>query len=498
MLMIKNLRFVLLSMLMVLTGTVGAQKTVTLDFDNDYKTLFPTIEGTSNSANAEQGIEASTAGDFTGATTSTAVDGVTVTVAPAEDAKTASRIWGAAPRLRMYSGTFTVTAKDITKIEFTGHSTNFNLTTETGTLDGKKWVGKADEVVFAVAKNTQLNNIVVTLGGEVEVIEPSDEKVMWSEPFSESQGEFTINDVTKPEGLNYVWAFDSRYGMKASGYYQQAFDTESWIVSPVIDLTTATKATFTFEHTGRYFDTVDEEATVWVREENGEWAQQTVDKWFTEQDWNYVTATIDLTAFAGKKIQIGFKYTSTAAAAGTWEVKNLKIVGDGNAEQKPDDPVVEVMQISVAEALTIIDGLEDGKLTTEDYQVKGIVTSVTEISTEYGNATFVLSDDAAGSNAFTVFRAKGFGGERIADENIVKVGDEVVVEGKLQRYVKNDVMTPELAQGGKIVSVNGKSAGIEGISNAKAAQTYYNLQGQRVAAPTKGLYIVGGKKVVMK
>ena len=41
-----------------------------------------------------------------------------------------------------------------------------------------------------------------------------------------------------------------------------------------------------------------------------------------------------------------------------------------------------------------------------------------------------------------------------------------------------------------------------GIEAAKASQKmngeFFNLAGQRVAQPTKGLYIVNGKKVIMK
>ena len=153
--MTKTLRLSLLSMLVMLCGSMFAQQ-VTLDFDNDYATLFPTLTGTSSTDSHD--------GDFTEATTSTAVNGVTVTVAPDAEAKTPSRIWSSAPRLRMYSGSFTVSGKSISKIEFTGHNTNFNLSTTTGTLDGKTWTGKADQVVFAVSKNTQINKIVVTLG----------------------------------------------------------------------------------------------------------------------------------------------------------------------------------------------------------------------------------------------------------------------------------------------------------------------------------------------
>ncbi len=46
---------------------------------------------------------------------------------------------------------------------------------------------------------------------------------------------------------------------------------------------------------------------------------------------------------------------------------------------------------------------------------------------------------------------------------------------------------------------SGQATGIESIEAAKAAKgVYYNMAGQRVAKPTKGLYIVNGKKVVVK
>lgn len=46
---------------------------------------------------------------------------------------------------------------------------------------------------------------------------------------------------------------------------------------------------------------------------------------------------------------------------------------------------------------------------------------------------------------------------------------------------------------------SGQTTGIESIEAAKAAKgVYYNIAGQRVAQPTKGLYIVNGKKVVVK
>lgn len=39
------------------------------------------------------------------------------------------------------------------------------------------------------------------------------------------------------------------------------------------------------------------------------------------------SGAIDLGKFVGKKIQVGFKYASSASGADTWEIQNLKITG---------------------------------------------------------------------------------------------------------------------------------------------------------------------------
>ena len=160
----------------------------------------------------------------------------------------------------------------------------------------------------------------------------------------------------------------------------------------------------------------------------------------------------------------------------------------------PDTPT----EITVAKALEIIAGLEDGKKTSEEYIVKGIVTAVEEISTSYGNATFDIADNAGDATVLKVYRAKDAEGQKITDENIVKVGDIVVVQGLLQKYVKNDVVTPEVAQNCKILTVNGQSTGITIIKAAQAEAPLYNLAGQRVDANYKGVVIKNGQKMIQK
>ena len=182
----KILRYSL-ALLFAVIGLGAQAQGVTIDFDNDYSTLFPTLAGTSSNDSHD--------GDFNEATTSTAVSGYTVTVsAKAEGVSNANRIWSSAPRLRMYSGTFTVSGANITKIEFTGHSTNFNLVAQTGTLEGKVWTGTAtNEVVFTVSKNTQINKLVINGdGGEV----------------TPAEGETAATAITVTRALELIAALD--------------------------------------------------------------------------------------------------------------------------------------------------------------------------------------------------------------------------------------------------------------------------------------------------
>jgi hypothetical protein len=190
-----------------------------------------------------------------------------------------------------------------------------------------------------------------------------------------------------------------------------------------------------------------------------------------------------------------FKGTTPETASKQAYIYSLNgVTKNEGGSETPDTP----NEITVAKALEIIAGLEDGKKTSEEYIVKGIVTAVEEISTSYGNATFDIADNAGDATVLKVYRAKDAEGQKITDENIVKVGDTVVVQGLLQKYVKNDVVTPEVAQNGKILTVNGQSTGITIIKAVQAETPLYNLAGQRVDANYKGVVIIDGQKKIQK
>ena len=101
--------------------------------------------------------------------------------------------------------------------------------------------------------------------------------------------------------------------------------------------------------------------------------------------------------------------------------------------------------------------LEAGVVTDKEFYIKGKVQSIkNQFSADFGNGSFYIADDA-NSTQFYIFRIYYFGGEKWKEGDMtLKEGDEIVVCAKLINYMGN---TPETNQGGKLISVNGKTSG---------------------------------------
>ena len=87
--------------------------------------------------------------------------------------------------------------------------------------------------------------------------------------------------------------------------------------------------------------------------------------------------------------------------------------------------------------------------------VKGKVSEIKEISTSYGNASYYISDDGTTTDQYYIFRGYYLGNVKFTSEDQIKVGDEVVIYGKLITYNS----TYEMAQGNYIYSLNGETSG---------------------------------------
>ena len=144
-------------------------------------------------------------------------------------------------------------------------------------------------------------------------------------------------------------------------------------------------------------------------------------------------------------------------AQGNYIVKLTKGGGGGDTPSgkgSVSDPY------SVPEALAAINALEDGGYSATEVYVKGKVVKVTTNQAnfeKYGNLNYLISENGEDANTITVYSGDGLKGEKFSGIDALKQGDEVVVYGKLQKYVKNDNVTPEIAKGNYLYSLNGKT-----------------------------------------
>lgn len=194
-------------------------------------------------------------------------------------------------------------------------------------------VGKEIMVFGDIMKYNGIPGVKNTTGywlvAENTGVEPQTFEGLFYESFASSQGDFTIDNVTLPSNLTYIWNHDI-YGtngyMKGSAFSGGNNAAESWLVSPIINMSTLSSATLSFQHTNYKGGDDSEFFFVKISEgDAGEWETLTIPTWPTVK-WGFVSSgNIDITKYAGKSVRIAFVYTSTASYAGTWEVKDVLI-----------------------------------------------------------------------------------------------------------------------------------------------------------------------------
>ena len=169
-------------------------------------------------------------------------------------------------------------------------------------------------------------------GGDTPPTPPTPGTGIFSESFANGQGEFTIQDVVMPSGLTYVWQHTSSYKcMKASAFVSgQNYVAESWLVSPTINLGSVTSAKLTFEQAVNYsapqgFLTVMISTNYSGNVTTATWNELSLDQWPIGSSWDFNPSMADLTNYVGQTVTIAFKYTSSASASPTWEVKNFVV-----------------------------------------------------------------------------------------------------------------------------------------------------------------------------
>ncbi len=284
------------------------------------------------------------------------IDGYTIDIEK-NNGTTVPSLHAGTNAIRLYAkGSIAISGENISKIVFTlAKDAGYRYTTftpSTGDLNPAQaegdvaitWEGSSSSVTFTVGEKAtmgsdgaekagQIRFTEVTIygeGGEGPVVPtPTPSDNVFEESFAAGQGQFTIENVTLPEALTYVWTADTKYGyMKASAFKEGvSYASESWLISPVITLTQDN--TLAFEHCYNKFPDLafaKANCTLNIREEGGIWTAVEIPTCSDNASWTFVNSgDIALANYNGKRIQLGFMYRSEDGKSGTWEIKNLVI-----------------------------------------------------------------------------------------------------------------------------------------------------------------------------
>ena len=166
--------------------------------------------------------------------------------------------------------------------------------------------------------------------------------------------------------------------------------------------------------------------------------------------------------------------------------------GEGGSSETPATPGTVEKPLTVVEALAYTNALAADKQSPVGY-VKGKICAIKEVDTgQYGNATYSISDDGTEDNALQVYRGYSLNGAKFKATDEIKVGDEVIITGKLVNYKGN---TPQFAQGSSIYSLNGSNGGNGGGTSTSegngTAASPYNVTAALAAASGTGVYVKG-------
>ena len=243
-------------------------------------------------------------------------------------------------------------SKEWAKVEIPTYPDGQSWNHVVATVDLAAYTGKKVQFAF-VYKSTadaapvwDVKDVKVTSeeGGQVTPPVAGEEVVVtkdaaYEESFASEFGKFTVEDK-ELGGLKFVWKIDTEHKYaKGSAFFGGAKQAESWLVSPVLNLNSLSKVALNFSQAS-YSAGQKDEFMVKVKNvtDNVDWSN--VDFEMTTEQWKWIDNIVDLSAYAGKKIQLAFVYKNAKTdAANTWNVKNVKVSdgqGGGTVEPEPE------------------------------------------------------------------------------------------------------------------------------------------------------------------
>ncbi len=361
-------------------------------------------------------------------------------------------------------------------------------------------------------------NIIATFAGDATykyttvqyelTINKGAQALPYEESFNKTFGEFTTDGVEVNEIKVWNCVQSSDFAKATSSISGINHNAESWLTSPVIDATNVTHFALSFEQSiDSYFGTIANEAMVYAKNVGDtDWTKLSITYPTIPKEGYYssfVTTTVDLSAFAGNKMQIAFVYIGTTSKAGAWLVKNVKfsesavditVTSDGWATY------VTPYALHFAEGDAYIVNTTGDKVVYLE-SVTDVPASTPVILKGEGTktATVLTTADAITDNKLAV--SDGTVTEcYVLAKKINGVGFYKWTGGALSAgrvYLPADVVTSAHEFLGLTL---GDETGVNEVRGRRSEGRgeVYDLQGRKVLKPTQGLYIVNGKRVAVK
>lgn len=226
-----------------------------------------------------------------------------------------------------------------------GGATNWNLTD----IAGNKVIFRTSSFATYASKlvpsgNGKVRGVLTKYNADYQFIARSENDVqltgarsvpLYEETFSSNFPLWTKINVTGAQ----VWTLDTTFGnpgscAKMSGFSGGNIANEDWLISPSISLAGITSAVLSADtatkFAGNAIEILVSSNYISGAPSTATWTPLTGT--LSPSTGSYVwTATggMNINSFAGStNFRVAFKYTSTATAAATWEVDNVKIVGN--------------------------------------------------------------------------------------------------------------------------------------------------------------------------
>lgn len=228
---------------------------------------------------------------------------------------------------------------------------------------------------------------------------------------------WTVVDVVNGTSGD-VWYYDNFSGdnfAEASGYDGAATTSESWLITPVINLSSATSPMLSFQSSANflglnielYVSTVYSGGAISM----GDWTELTGFSLSTGSSFDEVASgNIDLSSYTNATTYIAFRYQSNLTdGAANWQIDDVKIV-----ESTPSSPTTAIKDI---QATT---GGDASDLVGTNVTTGGIVSGISA-------SGFYIQDNPGAWNGIYVYDPADVAGS-------IAIGDSVTLSGDVAEW----------------------------------------------------------------